>query len=543
MPGKQQSAFSVLPMRTPILLFLALALTAFLRFYRLDGYGLWSDEFVTLAIVSSESFREVIRTCFAIPQPIPPLYFLLNKWVYGFFPPGEIALRVLSAAASVLAGYLLFVVGRLLFSAEVGLWGLFLYAVNSTQIVYAQNARPYALALALSTASTGCLLKWRCRHSRAWALGYVAASALLLHTHYLFFPMLMAHWLYLAVDAGSPSAGGAKPWRLWLKLHAGIAVSLLPLCPQLWQIVHARHSLNWERKYPAAKDLLAFLELRPLLAGLAVGLLLYVGCRTIPAVSRRWSSRLTASDPPRNRKGLLLLGLWYFLPLSLFFGLAYGNGLNLFVERYMILASLPPFLALPALALAACPKWIGRSALVVYLSVYVWIVPATYFRQKGQLSQGVPGGNEWRETLSQLAFPKFQSSVFLFQSPFIESNRLDFSGDSQLLRYLSAPLQSFYVKKPGAPFVLLPVHWWIESEPHWNFKSRLRVSLLSQRDFTLLATQEFFDYFEPWLKSQSRPCGEWRVVESFRSSGALRLKRLAWFSPSTRLSVRDANAT
>jgi hypothetical protein len=133
--------------------------------------------------------------------------------------------------------------------------------------------------------------------------------------------------------------------------------------------------------------------------------------------------------------------------------------------------------------------------------------------------------------------------VFLFQSPFIESNRLDFSSDPRLLRYLSAPLHSFYVKKPGAPFVLLPVHWWIESEPHWNFKSQLYASLLNQRDFTLLATQEFFDHFEPWLNRQPGPTGEWRVLESFRSSGALRLKRLAWFSRSTPPSSRDANAT
>ena len=164
-------------MRTRLLLLLTLALCAFLRFYHLDGYGLWSDEFVTLLIVSSSSFQELVQTCFDVPQPMPPLYFLANKWMYGFLAPGEIGLRALSAVGSVLAGFFLFATGRALFNAEIGLWGLMLFAVNSTQIVYAQNARPYAVCLMLSSASMFCFLKWKHQPSRAWALGYVISTA------------------------------------------------------------------------------------------------------------------------------------------------------------------------------------------------------------------------------------------------------------------------------------------------------------------------------------------------------------------------------
>ena len=221
------------------------------------------------------------------------------------------------------------------------------------------------------------------------------------------------------------------------------------------------------------------------------------------------------------------MGLWYLVPVGLFFGLALGNGLNLFVERYLILASLPVFLALPALAFAAGPKWVARGALLLYLVVYLYTTPGAYFQQKGQFSQGVPGGNEWREALAQLAETKFQSSLLLFQSPFIESNQLDFADKPHLARYLSAPLSSFYVQRPVEPFVLLPVHWWIENRAHQDFKSKLHSRLQHEADFTLLATQEFFDYFEPWLKTTSVD-GEWRILESFRSSGALRVKRLGW---------------
>src|SRR4030095_14558316 len=209
-------------------LLLMLVLCAFLRFYHLDGYGLWSDEFVTLLIVSSRSFKDLIQTCFEVPQPMPPLYFLANKWIYGFFGPGEIGLRALSAAGSVLAGYLLFATGRTLFSAEVGLWGLLLFAVNSTQIVYAQNARPYAVGLALGAASMLCFLEWRRHRSRVLALRFVNSPALLLHVHYVFFPILLIQWLYLVV--GRSSLAGAPPnapgWKAWLALQASIATLL-----------------------------------------------------------------------------------------------------------------------------------------------------------------------------------------------------------------------------------------------------------------------------------------------------------------------------
>ncbi|MCI0420061.1 MAG: glycosyltransferase family 39 protein [Acidobacteria bacterium] len=520
-------------MSSLLLLILALVLCAFLRFYQLDGYGLWSDEFVTLMIVSSKSYQELIQTCFEVPQPMPPFYFLANKWIYGFFPPGEAGLRALSAAGSVLTGYLLFAVGRALFSAEIALWGTLLFAVNSTQIVYAQNARPYAICLLLSTISMFCFIQWRRQPSWPLALAYVMTTALLFYTHYVFFPLLLIQGAYLVYCMNWSRARrpgqNALQCKSWLKLQAGVAVLLVPLYPQLWRVVHARHSLNWESKYPAAKNFLLFLDPRPLLWGVAAWLVLDTTARLM---KRFWRHRQNGDPNPERRSldrgGLVLLVLWYLLPLGLFFLLAHGNGLNLFVERYLTLASLPVFLTLPALALAFSPRWVGRGALLAYWLSYVYCAPAGFFAQKGQFSQGVPGGNEWRETLEQLGSPNLQSSLFLFQSPFIESNRLDFADKAKLAEYLSAPLHSFYVKGPFRAFVLLPVHWWIENPPHQQFKSEIQSRLMAHRDFTLLATQEFWDRFEPWLVRQAEGKGEWRVISSFRSSGALRLKRLEW---------------
>ena len=152
-------------------------------------------------------------------------------------------------------------------------------------------------------------------------------------------------------------------------------------------------------------------------------------------------------------------------------------------------------------------------------------MPVKFFVQKGEFSQGVPGGNEWRETLARLNEPDFRSGVLLFQSPFIESNELGFERDSKLRDYLSAPLQSFYLQHSNPACILLPVHWWIQNSEHMKFKAHLANLLRSKDTATLLSTQEFWEHFQPWLHQLAWQV-EPKIDEEFRSSGALRLHRI-----------------
>lgn len=507
---------------------LIFVLCAFLRFWHLDAYGLWSDEFVTLLLVSADSYRELIKACFEVPQPMPPLYFLLSKFVFDCFPPGEASLRLLSALSSSLTGGLLFLLGRRLFDAETGLWAALLFAVNSNQIVYAQNARPYALCMMLSAASLLFFLNWLRESAWPARLGYVVATTLLFYAHYIFFPLVLIQNLYflwsLLRRSSQPAALGR--WKEWLLLQGAVAVGLLPLVSQLWHIVQARNSLNWESKAPqTAGDFLVFWSPTPLGRGLTAWLLLSLAAFF-------WGHFRKEPRDHSNQAGtridnFVLLGLWYLVPMILFFSLLRAANINLFVERYLTLASLATFLVVPAAMLAFGRIWAGRGALWIYCLSYIWLAPASFFLSKGQFSQGVPGGNEWRETLTQLGHASFQADLFLFQSPFIESNRLDFAHSPKLREYLSAPLSSFYLKEPHRPFVLLPVHWWIPTPDHVRFKAEIRSLLTDTNELVLLSTQEFWDHFEPWLHREFSGECRWRVVRRFQSLGALRLQRIS----------------
>ncbi len=533
-------------MSTKVVLGVILVLCAFLRFYQLDGYGLWSDEFVTLMIVSASSYSELIKTCFEVPQPMPPLYFLLSKIVFDGFSPGETSLRLVSAFFSFLTGYLLFALGRELFNAEIGLWASLLFSVNSTQIVYAQNARPYALCLLLSAASILSFVKWLRNRSWRSRLTYVAATTLLFYSHYVFFSLLLIQNLYFAWSGSRLKARQAplRRWKEWLLLQAMVAVSLLPLASQMWHVLRARHSLNWESKVPrTAEDFFVFWNPSALGWGISAGALLsLVGFSWMRFRKNRPKSDIR---PQPTRGKFIFLGLWYFVPVTVFYLLLQLAGINLFVERYLMLASLATFLILPAAARIFASAWTGRGALLIYCLSYIWLVPASLFLSNGQFSQGVPGGNEWRETLTQLGDAGFKADLLLFQSPFIESNKLDFAEAPKLRDYLSSPLRSFYAKQPPRRFVLLPVHWWINTPNHLRFKAEVYSELKNTEDFVLLSTQEFWEHFEFWLQSQAaQECG-WVVTRRFQSSGSLRLLHLSQIrrEPGCSVAVRQRGTT
>jgi hypothetical protein len=161
--------------------------------------------------------------------------------------------------------------------------------------------------------------------------------------------------------------------------------------------------------------------------------------------------------------------------------------------------------------------------MVAGLSFYLG--PWTIYRQRGHFSHGVPGGNEWRETLTRLEDRRFSAPLF-FQSPFIESNGLEYQSDPMLRSYLSAPLESFYVRERSREFTLLPVFWHLENEAYRRFKKETQERILLHPEFTLLSTRRFWRDFSGWLRSEGGRQIQVSLLEQFQSSGSLLLLRV-----------------
>jgi hypothetical protein len=199
-----------------ILLGLILAFAAALRIHNVGRKCFWIDELFTLESITqgnvaayiSQPWNKVIspaprlthpdtlipwwRLLRPDPQDIhPPLYYVLaRRWasVFGF---GEAGLRSLSVVASLASIVVLWAVVRRLSGPGAGLWAAGIMAAARPQIEFAQEARSYALMLAVAL--------WACLSiARIEQLGATTRRCVALGTALL--AMLFIHY-FAAVGA------------------------------------------------------------------------------------------------------------------------------------------------------------------------------------------------------------------------------------------------------------------------------------------------------------------------------------------------------
>ncbi|MBK8229936.1 MAG: glycosyltransferase family 39 protein [Candidatus Eisenbacteria bacterium] len=221
-------------------LLLALALGALLRFFGLGREGLWVDEAYTSGLIHGSAAEIWARLRV---DDAPPLFYLLSKGFVALAGPGEFALRLLPALASI---GVIAVVGLLLErqSTRTLLVGLGLAATSALLIYYGRQARSYSLLqfeaslLLLFTLRAGERLDAR----RAIVVALLGLSALYTHN--------LGLWPFTAaVLALLPKLRGAERKPLLLLLLLG-ALGAIPWAVRLAEQVGIHRDLNqWMAKY------------------------------------------------------------------------------------------------------------------------------------------------------------------------------------------------------------------------------------------------------------------------------------------------------
>jgi mannosyltransferase len=152
-----------------------LAAGAALRFSTLGLQSLWLDEAVTHQLVT-RTFGGMLR---AIPhsESTPPLYYVLEWGWVRVFGAGAVGMRSLSALFGTVTIALLALIAGRFGGRRAALAAAALAAANPLLIWYSQEARAYALLVALCALATWCLVRadWR---------GWAIAASLALATHY-----------------------------------------------------------------------------------------------------------------------------------------------------------------------------------------------------------------------------------------------------------------------------------------------------------------------------------------------------------------------
>jgi uncharacterized membrane protein len=274
------------------MLALLVVVTAF-RLFGLDDLLIWHDEVFTLYRVFGYStgawdtlFSGRLLTpseILAFQQPDPskgwgdtlralaehpehaPLYYLLGRMAVMLPLDPVTALRGTSALFGLLLPAAAFWLMRELFGRGPVPWvAAALIAFSPLHLLYAQEARQYALWTLLFLASSAALQRALDRdRARDWWL-YGIFTTVGLYSHLLFALMLPVHvvyaWLVTARSSGNPFMPGVIPVRKWLLT---VGVSLLLFLPWLFVLLSGfgdtvSHTQWMERAVGAQSNLLAW---------------------------------------------------------------------------------------------------------------------------------------------------------------------------------------------------------------------------------------------------------------------------------------------
>lgn len=168
-------------------LFLLIIATA-LRFYHLGDRSLWYDEAVTANTSHSTltCMVKATRSRGSAPLVHPYLLYLVEK-----VGKSAVAVRSLSALASLLAVLMMLAMVRTKIGQDASLFAAAILAVSASQVRYAQEVREYSLSVLFATILIYCVLRWEAAGSRS-------RQPLLLYAVLFFVPLVQYGLVLLA---------------------------------------------------------------------------------------------------------------------------------------------------------------------------------------------------------------------------------------------------------------------------------------------------------------------------------------------------------
>ncbi|MBN1318915.1 MAG: glycosyltransferase family 39 protein [Anaerolineales bacterium] len=324
---------------------LVVLLGAGLRMYNLGGDSFWYDELLTVLIG-----RGPLEATFTV-RSHPPLVYLLIKACINLLGENEIAARMPSAIAGIVALPLIMVWARSLGHSRAGFWaGLFL-ALSPFHVKYSQEARHYSMLATHSMLTLFVLSKALKTKKVKWWLVYALSTVLNLYIHYGAFLVLASQMIVIAWWMFKQAKVQSR--RVLYPIFSALVVIVL-FSPRIPHLIGAfSHNVGagaargstdlaavqvWigqaYNAFGSYSDLLA-----PVMAGLAlVGMLLLAG-------SRDWTSLYTIVAglvTPILLINIFHVARWafpkyiiYLLPLYLMSaGIAIDAGLEWFVSIF-----------------------------------------------------------------------------------------------------------------------------------------------------------------------------------------------------------------
>ncbi len=207
---------------------LSLILLAFaLRVHQLDAKSIWFDEShslnrASLDLLSIASGQQVWGEMVIQDRTHVPLYFFLLHFLIQLAGDSDFTLRFLSVLFGVLIVPLIYVMGKKLGHARVGLWAAVLATFSPFYLWYSQEARMYTLLVFLGLLSVYCLRRALAEHRAGWYAAYAVSATAMLYTSLFSFQLFAFQGLL-----GLLAAWKRRRWVI-LAVFVTVALAFLP---------------------------------------------------------------------------------------------------------------------------------------------------------------------------------------------------------------------------------------------------------------------------------------------------------------------------
>jgi hypothetical protein len=388
-----------------LILGLALAIGAYLRFHRLGAYELTDDEAASWYAAAAPTLAHVVRLGVALNPGRLGLHDLgLHFWILAF-GDSVFAMRSMSAILGVIGILLVFVVARELLEFDLVSSGLpsdesnriaalsaLVFALSLPAINYSREARMYALVLALALAEVWFFLRGARFGRFVDLLGAALLSFLLVAASLVSVAVLVAQgvWLlalFLRSGWRPTSPLSRRAWSLAASLIPGAAAAALVVLSNRSGVYEGTH-LPWQRV--RAVSFIETARMAPLnaMCALTVGLAVW-------GTIRGWRGA---------RAAVWLALLWMWLPVVLLAWSLRTVGPLLFVilsfwfpnplQRY-VLTCVVPFSILAAIGI-----WRVRqdSLRLGVVTLFVGLALTRITSYYGSPQEGIgEWGVQWRE--------------------------------------------------------------------------------------------------------------------------------------------------
>jgi hypothetical protein len=475
-------------------------LGVFLRFSDSPPSSLWTDEFATYWIAAAPDISECIERA-APTQGQSPFYYILEWSVLQCVQHNEFSVRLISLGASLISIYLMYILGILLFEGRCidgnrgeesdgsesisysgfysAIFAALLFAVNESSIYYAQEARPYALAVMFALLSQIFFLKLLRGFSGGGLLGYTLFSSLICYTHYIFGTLLLFQniWmLYLFLrnirrdirgtvffkdKSVSESifslfrelrCGGFSLFR-WIIVQCLLIFTLIPLVFHLMPILADSGKWNWLNRGGFSEMLLIVGQMVDVkFIFFSVSLFIFLLTmknlnqfrKVAPVVKAPSSSCYSRICDIRNIHILIFLGVWLIIPpLFAYFTTEFLHS-SLLAKRYMILLYIPLFLSggwCVYVLKSEIAKKLFIALILIFYSINV-LIPN--FLSEAHFSRRIQ--HDWRGALKYVKSNIKPDDSIILRSGFIKEDWLPERKNLIIKEYVQAPLRSFYFK-------------------------------------------------------------------------------------------------